>query len=67
MTPDTLTLTHILKFRRDLERRIQIDINQFEKDTGLVVSRVDLLHSHVMEEPNKRVARVQLDVELPNI
>jgi hypothetical protein len=58
-----MTIDEIKKARRDLERRLMIDIEQFEKDTGVVVEHLDVSHMHpVYGTPKLLYVEVRLDI-----
>lgn len=64
-----LTVNDAKKKRRDLEKRLQIDIQQFQLDTGLRVERVTLVQhetmAHAFGMKSPELAAVVIEVELP--
>lgn len=60
-----LTLDQLVGLRRDLEKRMLIDINQFHEDTGCNVKEIRLITSmHVGRGPDEVIA-VEIQLETP--
>lgn len=61
-----MTVEEIKKKRLDLQRRLLIDINQFQIDTGMRVNSVELLHMNTLGQKTQELAYVEIEVILPS-
>lgn len=60
-----LPIDDIRKARQDLEKRIRIDVSQFEQDTGLRVNSIDLSRTQNIEAIVGKIADVTIHLEVP--
>lgn len=60
---NNFTMEQVTAMRRDLEKRISIDIATFENDTGLEIDRVSVDHPKTLGQRHRPI--VELEVRLP--
>jgi hypothetical protein len=65
MTKDDITVDFILKKRRDLERRLLIDLRQFEEDTGVQLESIQMVHTGRVGHRIDALVDVVVKLEFP--
>lgn len=59
------TIEEVVKARRDLEKRLLVDIQQFERDTCVQVGHIELQHVQRMGERTDALIDVEIRLEFP--
>lgn len=62
-TPNDSQIAHLKKLKRDIERRIYQEVNEFEKETGLEVQALNLYRKQIDAVNSNSYASVLLRVD----
>lgn len=64
MSTRDMTIDQIDKARADLEKRLRIDIAQFEKDSGCQIRELDLIRNRGMDGFRAELLAVRIEIEV---